>query len=916
MACVLTVDGVVIPLGVAPLVEMNRLYIGLDEYSSIEFAETAATLPGRWKPGMTASLDEDGVRVFSGEVTTRQRRQAETGWGIGYRALDLKYLANKIPITNPNDLTGVIRLNLPWDDPLYSPTLAGQAVSQILAYLFNGHAPQLIAAGVGTTTSPSFDGFVPADLTALTQVPPEPIYLTGNLMDDVDRLLEKWAGRFACRVDPNGPVDGLGVRRGVIRILDTATFTPLTLTMGVDPIEWPDVQEDTSQCAGRMVVRGAGDIDAALASIGHGTLAETWTAGDETSWDWDAFVTAGGGSDSGAITALTSTTATVQSTDATRAWAANFWGANAGQVAVINPVSTGITQTEWRNVISCTALAAGGTSVLTLDRPLDNAGYTRYTLSCHPAGTLADVYRRYRATSTYVAAHLAPKFNKPKEFVTATEVLSVMYPTAEIFGAGGVGWAAKFNIDQANGDIVFAEPTVKALNDQPTLNAGGAGVVKPTDVLALLAYSRGTLTATYPADVGGVAQYTGTFHSTSGVGRTAYYEVPSWLDAGQASNMLQLAQLLLDPRQDVIYEGSATYRGKLSSALALGQALNVAGDDGASYPTGMEAMAATIRGVTLEWPKSGDIWRTKLTFSNRRRLATGVEMYIHPTFQGRAAWDLGRGAGGSGPDFGSLLAGLAVGMATGRGGVSAAGWADDGSGMGMGMEMGMGMGMGQVGDDPGAMAADLGAGAAGDAAQPPPKSRHEPAEVTRRRTAEVNRRRRAEARRRHEPAEVTPGAAAEAVRDPFATPIGDAAGQPIDLSGEPSRTAPDLPLGGEMPPPPAGPAPRRIVPEPSPVSGDDPLAVLGKPAPPPRGVVGPPRDDSVTIDLTTNGGELNDGQPQGRRRGAAPRARDAHGGGPADRPGPPRPGRPDGAGPRDQPAIPEPRELNDGRPQG
>lgn len=159
-----------------------------------------------WPAGSHTTLTLDGLLVFSGQiVSSHPGRDPRTGGVmVGYRALGLKYLANTIPVTNPNDLSGTIVYNLPSDDPNFVPSLSGLSVGQMLTFIFNGHAQALASVGI--------TGYNATDLAALTVVPPEPVYIRGSkLFNEVEDLLSRWCAEYAAFVPASG----------VIRVMDT-----------------------------------------------------------------------------------------------------------------------------------------------------------------------------------------------------------------------------------------------------------------------------------------------------------------------------------------------------------------------------------------------------------------------------------------------------------------------------------------------------------------------------------------------------------------------------------------------------------------------------------------------------------------------------------------------------------------------
>ena len=133
----------------------------------------------------------------------------------------------------------------------------------------------------------------------------------------------------------------------------------------------------------------------------------------------------------------------------------------------------------------------------------------------------------------------------------------------------------------------------------------------------------------------------GTAFTTDTIRRTLYIEYRDWIDRRDVANMLLLAREHLDSRKDTVYEGQCTYEGKLTTALTLGKALNVGRAGGT---TGLEALAAPIKSVSLEYQDSASIWLTRMRFSTRRRPFAGDRLFA-PVAWGSSAQFAGGRAG-------------------------------------------------------------------------------------------------------------------------------------------------------------------------------------------------------------------------------------------------------------------------------
>lgn len=619
MSSVLKIDGLAVGRSENRVV-LDRLTLSLDGYDTLEFSQVAATLPGSYSAAKSVALEVDGAVRFRGVVASSHYQGIGSGAiRIGYRAVGLEWMANRIPIT-AGDGTGTLLYNLPRDDDAHVESLAGRSVGWILADLFDRHAAELAAIGVV--------GYEPEDLAALLVVPTTQVNLSGGLWGMVRALLAQWCNKYAAWIDP---------ATGKIRVASRLDgLTPLTLTLDEDPITVESISRDHSECGTRLVFRGGPDVQAAYLDFADGGIAKGWTGPQEAAWTWADYIQPRDSADVGSITAVGSTTLTVASDDPARTWDANHWSGVVAEVVCYDPSAAGITWGESRRIVSNTALSAAGTSVLTLDEPLANSGYTRYSIR----GLYSDaakVWRKIEVVPPYVRDHLVKRFSHDVAWspVDGATVRSSS-PQAVVCHSPGCAkpwneFPASFEVDPTSGSLWFHEPIVKPFSSAASLEAGAPDGV-PCDVKVLVPYSRGALEITVP-EVG----HEGTAHSVDGLERTVHREYPGWLDYRDRASYELLAREVLDTMKDTVIEGALTHEGKLSAVLSKGVALNLAG---AGYATGFEAANATVVRVVLDYhPDGGSAseWTTRVEFSNRLKPFGGDRLYAHPGFAA-AAW--------------------------------------------------------------------------------------------------------------------------------------------------------------------------------------------------------------------------------------------------------------------------------------
>lgn len=628
MSSVLTVGGQVVDLDNSRT-SIQRLTLSVDQPDALEFGQAGVALPFAWACATPVTLEIDGTLVFKGDIESVHSGNIGDGEiGVGYRCYGLKWLAGKVPVTNPLDGTGTVRFNLPSTDPDFIESLTGMSVGAILKYLFDGHATALATVGV--------TGYNAADLTPLSIVPPamNGVLIQGSsFIDQCEYFLQNWYAQFVLYI----PADG------IIRVVDSTAFTAATYTLDSDPVTLDDISRDTTQCYTRVVIRGFALVEAAYLSLADGTLKEAFTASDKLAWTWSSFASPGGAISDGTIQLVTSTQITVQSADPAQTWDVNYWNSIEAVCQVVNPAVTGIAFTENRQITANTALAAGGTATLTFDTPLNNSGYTVYHIWGQPP-KVSDTWRLYDIVPTYVAQHLVKQ--SPRSYPwrpTDAEVVQVNSAAAVIcWSSSGqkpfIEFPALFELLPATGQVRFTQPVVRTFGTLSKLQKGGSNVDGiPDDIKVLVFYSRGTLEAVYPPDDGdGNPVYAGTGNTDDGVTLTLYRDYPQWMWGNDLSSYQQLAQQIWNTVSTTLVSGTLTYYGKLEAALTLGTAVNIARVGGT---TGLESINAAVRTVSLEWPQTGPTpWITRLSFSTVRRPFSGDALYAHPMFAGGPAF--------------------------------------------------------------------------------------------------------------------------------------------------------------------------------------------------------------------------------------------------------------------------------------
>lgn len=404
--------------------------------------------------------------------------------------------------------------------------------------------------------------------------------------------------------------------------------------------------------AGTVAISGGAPSSIPVADGGYGYSAapSVWIVGDGTGATATSSITSGvvtsitpsGGtgythakaiigspspanSDAGTCTCPTTTTVTITSANKAARFPASYLDWSTGRhatILLISSITSGVNAYAQRKIVSNPALTPGGTATLTLDRSLPHTNFDSYIITCDIGGA-SNVYTLYHIADSDVRANLATQATFPFSYrfgggagvtQTSTALGTVLwdpdsngFPPYEEATTGVV-------VDRSAGTVLFGYPT--------KLTAG----MEPTDVRALVPVYVASNTATSPADIAGVPQYTGTAYSIDGLQRTLTVTLRSWRDPIQLSAMQAYIADLVDSVKDAVVEGRVTYYGLYEAALYPGIAANVTGS---SYSTGFESANATVVKGVLDWNAQGLPMRTTLECSNRRAHYS-AEMFLQP----------------------------------------------------------------------------------------------------------------------------------------------------------------------------------------------------------------------------------------------------------------------------------------------
>jgi hypothetical protein len=637
---------------------------GIPELHFSKWVGKLAALPDSWS-GKSCTLTMGGTLVFTGDVQGYiDRYHPDLGWLREYRALGLLNRAAYIPVTDSTTLTDTSNWNLPFDDPNFVASRAGQNIGQIVGDLLTMgvNASALNASGIGAfiSTSPwTLPTLTTNDLANLTVIPPYRISINGErFLQSLEQAVQACHPNHWLHIQPDG----------TIRFYDLRAAANNTLTLGSDPrLDMPTLTRDFSDSYSQVEVRGNTLAQGIIlqtqpwtgSSSSDGGLQEDFAWGSysnsaaKSNWSsacWNQPMQNGQASDYGSCTCPDTNHITCTSSVSTSAYPLNYWNQSStgvlGWVVAYGDTLGGLgTQIYQARVTASTAQSgAGGTFTLTLDRPLPNINYNSYQLwgltqNCNL------VWRKYKISNTAIGQALMPFFPYPVPFRSASGNAATMTSTAlgqVLYSSGG---SPPYNIatvgvtlDPVAGLVYFDKPTYLINN------------AVPSNVQVFVPVATGALQAWAPSS----STYSGTLYTVEGIQRTKIMTVLDWKDYSNQLNMNTFANEYLTSVNNVVVEGTMPYHGlPATTYLAPGQAVSIAGN---GYTTGFESVALPIVGLEVHFQNgpNGTSYETAFHLSNRRGRFSPAN-FIRPSIK---PFDFGQGTtiGATGLAQGSMAA--------------------------------------------------------------------------------------------------------------------------------------------------------------------------------------------------------------------------------------------------------------------
>jgi hypothetical protein len=394
----------------------------------------------------------------------------------------------------------------------------------------------------------------------------------------------------------------------------------------------PVLQGDTYASAPSVVVNGGGGTGATVTAhlTGAKVTSYTFTAGSGYT-SIPSIIVDGpnvGARDIGTCTCPSTTTVTITSAHASYHWVSDFWDqTTSGKMGVVilrADAVSGVSQYWQARIVSNTALTAGGTCTLTIDNPLPNTGFTAYQIIGTGTGASL-VWRKYKVSNVAIGAALLNYAPYPLTYVAPDGLTASTTTTSTCYVIWGASYkSVSVTIDPVSGHFILNQPSALMFSGDHVTP------VPPDDIEIFAIVANGTLTAIYPPDSGGPV-YGGTSNTVEGLTRTKYLTAPDWRDYSNNAGMLLWATETHGALSDTVIEGSVPYAGLLTSVLAPGKRVNIAGD---VYTTGLETAHVPIVSVDLDFNEggAGTSYDTTIHCTSRRAPYSG-QVFQRPSQQ-------------------------------------------------------------------------------------------------------------------------------------------------------------------------------------------------------------------------------------------------------------------------------------------
>jgi hypothetical protein len=632
---------------------------GPDEFEFVERGTLVPTYPygSRVAVDVAFDRDEDGTLVegdytrrFTGLILGGPRTTAPA-FRVDYRCVGIEYLADDVRVTHPQSGKSEVAFNLPPSDPLYEEENARLSFGGICLRLltYDQHATDLWLIGIEAYTQPPplIDPLNPAlgrryntpagsppvlksatlaDLAVLSLIPFGEVRFSGaKLWQQIRNAAEDAMPSIAPKIEADG----------TIRFYDTRSPEWVELRIGTDPVEPPSLSHDVGDTCGAVLVVGDDQVEGrtyqSQAQSGiPAQIAADWLSSDQAVWKITDHTIKTNNRSSGTIPAngLGPTTVVVRPTDGATAWAANKWANDRATIEIVLPIGNGSELVVPRRVLSNTACAPGGTSTISLDEPIGVTGYTHFRLTGQSDNPRRFVWRRYRFLDPSVASRIVDRFPFPVlwEFRGGAEYVDT--PVGKQFrrdtpNSNPRETDLSFDLFRDSDGIVkilTREPVVSFWSTPAELEAGGASVKAPDNVLVFVPVSQGVLSVRRPA-----TGWAGEAETNPYLRRTKIVTLTDWRFAGDTQRMSDYADSLLDVFKRPAISGGLNYFGLWRQGVETpNAAVKLTSDFGA---TPWESEKLNVRAVEVVWTGAPTSFATRLRLSTQRRPWAGDRQF-------------------------------------------------------------------------------------------------------------------------------------------------------------------------------------------------------------------------------------------------------------------------------------------------
>lgn len=449
---------------------------------------------------------------------------------------------------------------------------------------------------------------------------------------------QKW--RLADWSDPN---QSGGQARGTITLSGSSVSTvPITASgFGYEPNSTYPLKFEPPKGGGSTAT---GTFSTDSDGVATGTTITSGGSGYEGTEKVRFAPPATGGRDYGSVGSPSTTeSVTLTSSDPQLSLPADYWayGGRSGVIHMRKIVSGGgVDTTEAvvsRRIISSSALSAGGTYTVQLDRPTPISDYTDYEI-IGTRGAGSRVWIEYDVTIEGIKNSITTEqFSVPQAMASGlSSLVQRTSPYAEVWydpdGDGQPQVAPiDFTVDPDRGKILFAMPTPMVFGAPEDLEEGGYPLSsgEPTDIRVLVGYYDGAMEVVAPQGGG----YSGTAHDRYGVEDTLTIQDDSWGDPLFSEEAQRRAESYLKSVQDEIIEGELVHLGLVPALLSPGFAVEVGGysySAGAAVETGWEEDPLPVVRCELARVDSTEVYQVKMQLSNRYASYTGSDDMPEP----------------------------------------------------------------------------------------------------------------------------------------------------------------------------------------------------------------------------------------------------------------------------------------------